>query len=62
MKAKPADMRGFQDHRVVMALASAALNAGGGVSRIGSADMLNVSFPNYLGMMQSLGAKMWVEE
>ncbi|MEA1924384.1 MAG: 3-phosphoshikimate 1-carboxyvinyltransferase [Candidatus Altiarchaeota archaeon] len=61
MKAKPAEMRGFKDHRVVMALACAALKTGGGVSRIDSADMLNVSFPNYLGMMQSLGARMWVE-
>ncbi len=61
MKSKPAKMRGFKDHRVVMALACAALNTGGGVSRIDSASMLNVSFPNYLGMMQSLGARMWVE-
>ncbi len=62
MKAQPADMRGFHDHRVVMALASAALNTAGGVSRIDSADMLNVSFPNYLGVMKSLGARMWMEE
>jgi 3-phosphoshikimate 1-carboxyvinyltransferase len=56
-KLRAAKLRGYEDHRVVMALAGTCLRAEG-ESVIGSADMLNVSFPNYLESMQSLGARM----
>jgi len=61
-KIKAANMQGFDDHRVVMALAAAALNAVDGISRIDSAAMLNVSFPNYIEVMNSLGADLWLED
>jgi len=60
-RIKSATLRAFNDHRMVMALASAAMKAESGVTRIDSADMLNVSFPKYLEDMQRLGARMWIE-
>ncbi len=58
---KAAELKGFSDHRVVMALASAAMKTEKGVSRIDSADMLNISFPKYLESMRNLGANMRTE-
>lgn len=48
-------LHGHQDHRIVMSLAVAALRAKG-ETKIDTADSIPVSFPNYLGVMKTLGA------
>lgn len=47
---------GWDDHRVVMSLAVAALRAKG-ETRIDTAESIPVSFPNYLDSMKALGAE-----
>jgi 3-phosphoshikimate 1-carboxyvinyltransferase len=50
-----ADVDGHADHRVVMALAVAAMGAAG-TTRIATAEAAAVTFPNFVELMQSLGA------
>jgi 3-phosphoshikimate 1-carboxyvinyltransferase len=48
---------GHDDHRVVMALAVAGLNTDG-VTEIGTAEAMNVTFPEFPEMVASCGGKM----
>lgn len=48
---------GHDDHRVVMALAVAGL-ASGGVTEIDTAEAVSITFPTFVELMQSAGAKM----
>jgi 3-phosphoshikimate 1-carboxyvinyltransferase len=50
-----AAVQGHHDHRVVMALSLAGMVAEG-ITRITTAGAVNVTFPGYVGLMQSLGA------
>ena len=52
-----ADLCGHDDHRVVMALSLAAM-ALDGPSNIDTAQAVNVTFPAYVNLMQSVGADM----
>ncbi len=56
-RPKPAQLNGRADHRIVMALAVAGL-AIDGQCTIDTAEAMNVTFPNFVELMQSLGAKM----
>ncbi len=51
-----ADVDGHGDHRVVMALAVAAMGARG-TTRIATAESAAITFPNFVDLMQSLGAE-----
>ena len=53
-------VKGHNDHRVVMALSLAGLIAKG-KTEITTAEAVNVTFPNYLELMKSLGANMKME-
>ena len=50
-----AEVDGHDDHRVVMALAIAAMGAAG-TTRISTAEAAAVTFPNFVELMQGLGA------
>jgi 3-phosphoshikimate 1-carboxyvinyltransferase len=52
-----ARLEGWKDHRIVMALSVAALRAKGKTT-ITDAEMIPVTFPNYVEAMTNLGAKM----
>ncbi len=54
---KAANFNGYADHRIVMALSIAAM-ALDGESTINTAEAINVTFPNYVELMKSIGAKM----
>jgi 3-phosphoshikimate 1-carboxyvinyltransferase len=54
---KAADFNGYADHRIVMALSIAAM-ALDGISTIDTAEAINVTFPNYVELMKSVGANM----
>jgi 3-phosphoshikimate 1-carboxyvinyltransferase len=56
-RPEPARLDGRGDHRIVMALALAGLNLDGQCS-IDTAEAMSVTFPNYVELMQSIGAKM----
>ena len=56
---KGAKLRGHNDHRIVMALSLAALIAEG-KTEITTAESINVTYPDYVKSMKSLGAKMEV--
>jgi 3-phosphoshikimate 1-carboxyvinyltransferase len=56
-KAKPADLNGRGDHRIVMALSLAAM-ALDGQSTIDTAEAVSVTFPDYVKLMKSIGANM----
>ena len=55
-----AAVKGYNDHRTVMALAVAGLRAEG-QTQIGDAEAVNKTFPNFVSLMQSLGADMEVK-
>ena len=55
-----ADVSGHGDHRIVMALAIAGLGARG-TTRIATAESVGVTFPNFVELMQGLGAAMELE-
>ncbi len=59
-RPNPAQLDGRSDHRIVMALSLAGLNLDG-QSSVDTAEAISVTFPNYVGLMQSLGADMQVE-
>jgi 3-phosphoshikimate 1-carboxyvinyltransferase len=50
-------VRGYGDHRVVMALAVAGL-AIPGATEVDTAESVQVTFPNFVELMEGLGAKM----
>ena len=53
---KGAQVHGYNDHRVVMALSIAALIAEG-TTTIDTAEAVSVTYPDYIETMQKLGAK-----
>jgi 3-phosphoshikimate 1-carboxyvinyltransferase len=59
-RLKGAKLKGYNDHRVVMALSLAGMLAEG-ITEIDTAESINVTFPNYIEVMNNLGAKMIVE-
>jgi len=54
---KPAELHGWADHRIVMALTIAGLGLDGQCT-IDTAEAMSVTFPNYAELMKSLGADM----
>ncbi len=54
-------VHGYDDHRVVMALAVAGLAAEGPVT-VDTAEAVGVTFPDFVGLMRSLGARMETAE
>ena len=56
-KPKPAQLDGRSDHRIVMALSLAGLCLDGQCS-IDTAEAINVTFPDYVELMESIGANM----
>ena len=56
-RPKAAELHGRSDHRIVMALALAGLGLDGKCS-IDTAEAMNVTFPNFVDLMKSIGAKM----
>jgi 3-phosphoshikimate 1-carboxyvinyltransferase len=59
-RLKPAQLHGWADHRIVMALSLAAM-ALDGKCVIDTAEAMNVTFPSYVELMKSIGAKMECE-
>ncbi|MFH1098068.1 MAG: 3-phosphoshikimate 1-carboxyvinyltransferase [Candidatus Desantisbacteria bacterium] len=55
-----ASVHGYGDHRVVMALAVAGL-AAKGQTIIDTAEAMNITFPDFVELMQQIGAKMQTE-
>ncbi|MCL5278840.1 MAG: 3-phosphoshikimate 1-carboxyvinyltransferase [Planctomycetes bacterium] len=56
-RPKPAAVHGWGDHRIVMALALAGLLLDGPLT-VDTAEAMSVTFPDYVKLMQSLGAQM----
>ncbi len=59
-RPKSADLHGWADHRIVMALSLAGMNLDGR-SGIDTAEAISVTFPDYVELMRSIGAKMKLE-
>ena len=60
-RARPAGLHGWADHRIVMALSLAGL-ATDGQCTIDTAEAMNVTFPDFVGLMQGLGADMKIKQ
>jgi len=60
-RPRPAEFSGYGDHRIVMALAVAALNMDGACT-IDTAEAMGVTFPTFAELMQGLGADMELTE
>jgi len=58
-KPRPAELHGWADHRIVMALSLAGLCMDGECT-IETAEAISVTFPDYVKLMQSIGANMKV--
>lgn len=56
-----ANVNGYSDHRIVMALGLAGLIADG-ETNISTAEAVSVTFPNFVELMKSLGANIRLEE
>ena len=56
-RPKPAELHGWADHRIVMALSLAGLNVDG-PSTVDTAEAIGVTFPGYVELMRSIGATM----
>jgi 3-phosphoshikimate 1-carboxyvinyltransferase len=56
-RPKPAELGGWGDHRIVMALSLAGLSLGGQCT-IDTAEAMSVTFPDYVELMKSIGANM----
>jgi 3-phosphoshikimate 1-carboxyvinyltransferase len=54
---KPAELHGWADHRIVMALSLAGLSLDGQCT-IDTAEAMSVTFPDYVELMKSIGANM----
>ena len=59
--ANSAELHGWADHRIVMALSLAGLNSEGRCV-IDTAEAMSVTFPEYADLMKSIGANIEVEE
>jgi len=59
-RPKPAELHGWADHRIVMALSLAGLNVESR-SSIDTAEAISVTFPDYAELMKSIGADMSIE-
>ena len=59
-RPKPAELHGRSDHRTVMALSLAGLKLDGQCT-IDTAEAMNVTFPDYMELMKSIGANMEVK-
>ncbi|MEJ2647374.1 MAG: 3-phosphoshikimate 1-carboxyvinyltransferase [Sedimentisphaerales bacterium] len=57
---KPAQMRGWGDHRIVMALSIAGLMIEGGCT-VDTAEAMSITFPSFTELMKSLGADIALE-
>ncbi len=57
---RAAELDGRGDHRIVMAMSLAAMGIDG-VCSIDTAEAMSVTFPNYVELMESVGAKMKLE-
>ncbi|MCK5000760.1 MAG: 3-phosphoshikimate 1-carboxyvinyltransferase [Anaerohalosphaera sp.] len=60
-KIKSENFCGYDDHRIVMALSLIGLCADG-VTSIDTAEAMNVTFPQYVTLMNSIGAKMSINQ
>ena len=58
-RPKPATVHGWADHRIVMAMALAGLALDGQIT-VDTAEAMSVTFPDYVKLMQSIGAEMKV--
>lgn len=58
-KPKPAELHGWADHRIVMALSLAGLNLDAQCT-IDTAEAISVTFPGYVELMKGIGANMEV--
>jgi 3-phosphoshikimate 1-carboxyvinyltransferase len=58
-KPRPAELHGWADHRIVMALSLAGLCMDGECT-IETAEAISVTFPDYVELMQSIGANIKV--
>lgn len=58
-KPMPAELHGWADHRIVMALSLAGLSMDGECS-IDTAEAISVTFPDYVELMRSIGANIEV--
>ena len=56
-EVKPAELHGWADHRIVMALSLAGLAVEGGCS-VDTAETISVTFPDYVKLMKGIGADM----
>ncbi len=56
-RPKPAELHGWADHRIVMALSLAGLNLDGQCT-IDTAEAISVTFPNYVELMKCINANM----
>ena len=54
-RPEPAQLHGWADHRIVMALSLAAMAIEGQCS-IDTAEAMSVTFPDYVELMKSIGA------
>jgi 3-phosphoshikimate 1-carboxyvinyltransferase len=59
-RPEPAELHGWNDHRIVMALSLAGL-AIDGQCTIDTAEAMSVTFPNYVELMRSIGANIEVK-
>ncbi|MHC5214021.1 MAG: hypothetical protein ACYSOO_05480 [Planctomycetota bacterium] len=57
----PCPVRGYGDHRIVMAMSIAGLALDGQMS-IDTAEAMNVTFPEFVTLMKQLGAEMMLSE
>jgi len=60
-KLRPAHLHGYDDHRIVMALSIAGM-ALDGITAVDTAEAAGVTFPDYVPLMQGLGAKISLKE
>ena len=58
-KLHSTDLHGYDDHRIVMAMSIAGM-ALDGITSVDTAEAAGVTFPDYVPMMQSLGAKITI--
>jgi 3-phosphoshikimate 1-carboxyvinyltransferase len=60
-RPQPATVHGWADHRIVMAMALAGLALDGPLT-VDTAEAMSVTFPDYVRLMQSLGAQMEIAD
>jgi len=59
-RPEPAELHGWADHRIVMALSLAGLNLDGQCT-VDTAEAISVTFPDYVKLMKSIGANIEVK-